>query len=253
MAVRMAVQHIMDGDGIHQEFAQFAGNTGLTYFIAAECEQYHLLTNSFVQSFHFLPRNNPPEVQFNLYVETCQIPLTEFCDICMIPSDRSLVEPRLAEFDGFYCTLTVGDERRVSGVTATSLHFPSVHYFALFIAKCLLAREKVGALSAPDFAVLRRALEGENTYSLGAIVARRLHLNKSQGKIHGGIFATRLAAHFEVEIHPHDYPLTKVYLDRAAMEHHHFLARDYPDILIPYCRCQNRRISGRGSRSVRQG
>ena len=65
-------------------------------------------------------------------------------------------------------------------------------------------------------------------------MARRLHINKSKGKIHGGIFATRLAAHFNVEIRPHDYPLTKVYLDHAAMEHHHFIARDYPDIPIPY-------------------
>ena len=118
----------------------------------------------------------------------------------------------------------MGDERRVSALTAADLHFPVVRYFALFITKCLLAREKVGALSSPDLVVLRHALEGDNTYSLGAIVARHLHLNKSQGKIHGGIFATRLAAHFEVEICPHDYPLTKVYLDHAAMKHHHFLA-----------------------------
>ena len=75
-------------------------------------------------------------------------------------------------FEAFYRTLTVGDERGVSAVTASSIHSPVVHYFALFVAKCLLAREKVGALSAPDFAVLRRALEGDNTYSLGAIVAR---------------------------------------------------------------------------------
>ena len=65
-------------------------------------------------------------------------------------------------------------------------------------------------------------------------MAHHLHLNKSQGKIHGGIFATRLAAHFNVEMHPHDYPLTKVYLDRTAMEHHHFIARDFPNIPIPY-------------------
>ena len=65
-------------------------------------------------------------------------------------------------------------------------------------------------------------------------MARRLHLNKSQGKIHGGIFATRLAAHFNVGICPRDYPLTKVYLDHGAMEHHHFLAHDRPDISIPY-------------------
>ena len=65
----------MEGAGILQEFAQYAANAGLTDFIAAECEQYHLLTNTFVQSFNFLPRNNPPEVQFNLYAEFHQIPL----------------------------------------------------------------------------------------------------------------------------------------------------------------------------------
>jgi hypothetical protein len=188
----------MEGAGILQEFAQYAANAGLTDFIAAECEQYHLLTNSFVQSFHFLPRNNPPEVQFNLYAETRQIPLTEFCDICLIPSGGEIREPRPAEFEDFYRTLSVGDERGVSSVTATSLQFPSVHYFALFIAKCLLAREKVGALSAPDFAVLRHARYGDNSYSLGAITARRLHLNRSKGKIHGGIYATRLASHFNI-------------------------------------------------------
>ena len=152
----------------------------------------------------------------------------------MIPSDGSLAEPRPAEFEDFCRTLTVGDERRVSAITADGLHFPTVRYFALFITKCLLAREKVDALSSPDLAVLRRALEGDNTYSLGAIVARRLHLNKSQGKIHGGVFATHLAAHFEVEIRPHDYPLAKVYLDRAAMDHHHFTDIESPHIPIPY-------------------
>ena len=89
----------------------------------------------------------------------------------MIPYNGGLVEPRLTEFENFYRTLTVGDERGLSTITAIGLHFPAVHYFALFIAKCLLAREKVGALSAPDLSVLHRALEGDNTYSLGAIVA----------------------------------------------------------------------------------
>ena len=107
--------------GILQEFNQYAANAGLTDFIAAKCEQYNLLTNSFVQNFHFHSRNNPPEVSFNLYAEHRQIPLTEFCDICMLPSDGSLVEPKPAEFDGFYRTLTVGDERGVSSTTAVSL------------------------------------------------------------------------------------------------------------------------------------
>ena len=110
------------------------------------------------QSFTFLPRNNPPEVSFDLYAENHHIPLTEFCDICMIPSDGSLVEPRPAEFEAFYRSLTVGDERGVSATTAAGLHFPSVHYFALFVAKCLLSRDKVGALGSADLAVLRHAL-----------------------------------------------------------------------------------------------
>ena len=57
----------------------------------------------------------------------------------------------------------------MSRVTATSLHLLTVHYFALFITKCLLAREKVGALSAPDLDVLHHALQGDITYSLGAM------------------------------------------------------------------------------------
>ena len=67
----------MEEAGILQKFTQYAANDGLTDFIAAECEQYHLLTNIFVQSFNFLPRNNPPKVQFNLYSDFHQIPLTE--------------------------------------------------------------------------------------------------------------------------------------------------------------------------------
>ena len=117
----------------------------------------------------------------------------------------------------------MGDERGVSCVTATSLQFPSLHYFALFIAKYLIAREKVGALSAPDFAILRRALYGDNIFSLGAIVACRLHLNRTKGKIHGGIYATRLASHFNVQIRQHDYRLPKVYLDYQAMKDHQFI------------------------------
>ena len=98
----------------------------------------------------------------------------------------------------------------------------------------MLAREKVGALSAPDFPVLRRALYGDNTYSLGAIVARRLHINRSKGKIHGGIYATRLASHFNVQICQHDYPLPKVYLYLVAMAHHHFIDIENTTMDIPY-------------------
>ena len=43
----------MDEAGFHQEFAQFIANVGLTNFLAYECDQHHLLTNSFVHLFLF--------------------------------------------------------------------------------------------------------------------------------------------------------------------------------------------------------
>ena len=59
----------MEGAGILQEFTQYAANAGLTDFITDECDRHQILTNIFVQSFTVLPRNNPPEVSFDLYVE----------------------------------------------------------------------------------------------------------------------------------------------------------------------------------------
>ena len=65
-------------------------------------------------------------------------------------------------------------------------------------------------------------------------MACRLHLNRFNGKIHGDIYATRLATHFNVQIRQHDHTFPKAYLDRAAMEDHQFIAADYPNIDMPY-------------------
>ena len=92
---------------------QYIANAGLNDFIADECDQHQILTNVFVQSFTFLPRNNPPEVSFHLYAENHQIPLTKFCNIWMIMSDGSLAEPRPTEFDAFCRALRVDHERGV--------------------------------------------------------------------------------------------------------------------------------------------
>ena len=40
----------------------------------------------------------------------------------------------------------------------------------------------------------------DNTFSLGAIIAKRLSLNRTKGPIFGGVFASRLAAHFNIPI-----------------------------------------------------
>jgi hypothetical protein len=38
----------MNEAGFYQEFSHFIENAGLTNFLADECDQYHILTNSFM-------------------------------------------------------------------------------------------------------------------------------------------------------------------------------------------------------------
>ena len=53
--------------GIHDDFYYLAENAGLTDFLHDQREQYLLLTNIFVQNFHFHARRSPPSVDFYLY------------------------------------------------------------------------------------------------------------------------------------------------------------------------------------------
>lgn len=77
-----------------------------------------------------------------------------------------------------------------------------------------------------DLAILRHALYADRTFSLGATVARRLHTNRSKGVIYGGIYAFRLAKHFEIPIR-HDEEEERLlptrYLDYSSMVGHNFI------------------------------
>ena len=114
----------------------------------------------------------------------------------------------------------------MSEARVASLHFPILRYHALFAGGCLIGRWESGSLSAPDLAILRHALYADRTFSLGAMVARWLHTNSLKGTIYGGIYASRLAAHFENPIR-HDEEeemlLPTKYLDYANMVVHHFI------------------------------
>ena len=64
--------------GILEEFMQYIANAGLTDFIVYECDQHHILTNIFVQSFNFSPRNNPPEVSLIYMLKITRYHLLSF-------------------------------------------------------------------------------------------------------------------------------------------------------------------------------
>ena len=53
--------------GIYEDFYYLAENASLTDFLHDQLEQYLLLTNIFVQNFHFHAKKSPPSVEFHLY------------------------------------------------------------------------------------------------------------------------------------------------------------------------------------------
>ena len=120
----------------------------------------------------------------------------------------------------------MGESRDIAQATIGSIHFPAIHYFALFIGRCINGKDEACHMCAPDLSILRSAMLGDKSYNLGAIVAHRLHHNSISGDLFGGIYATRLANFLEVPIRENDMELPPAYLDFKAMVRHHFVERN---------------------------
>ena len=94
--------------GIYEDFYYLAENAGLIDFLRDQREQYLLLTNIFVQNFHFHARRSPPSVDFYLYDEYKEMSLYEFCELCKLPFSGSVEEPHRNDVEGFIDTIAVG-------------------------------------------------------------------------------------------------------------------------------------------------
>jgi hypothetical protein len=201
-------------DAGNADFYHLANNAGIIPFLDEKCEQYLLLTNTFVQSFYFQPRRETPTVSFSLYDVPLEMMLDAFCQVCKLPNEGSPLEPRPRDMAEFIPTVSVGESRVFSEARVASLHFPVLCYYSLFAGRCLTGRWESGTLSAPDLAIFLHALHGDRTFSLGAMVPRRLHTNRSKGVIYGGIYASCLTKHFEIPIrHAEEELLPTKYLD----------------------------------------
>ena len=130
---------------------------------------------------------------------------------------------------GLLTPLLWWETRKVSDARITSIHFPVLRYFAIFASRCLIGRGNCGNLSVPDIIILFHGLFSDNTVSMGGIVARRLSLDRTKGPIFGGIYASRLAAHFNIAIRHYEKEeklLPNAYLDYKSMIAHDFLVKD---------------------------
>ena len=68
----------LEATEIYEDFCYLTENAGITDFLHDKCDQYLLLTNTFVQNFHFHARRSPPSVEFYLYDEHKEMSLYDF-------------------------------------------------------------------------------------------------------------------------------------------------------------------------------
>ena len=157
--------------------------------------------------------------------------LEDFNRICKIPDWGSLNDPPKSSVRDFISSITVGETRYIMQATMGSIHFPALHYFALFIGRCINGKIEHCHLCAPDLSILKSAVTGDRSFNMGAIIARRLNNNANEGDFFGGIYATRIANFLGVPIREGDPPLHTAFLDRAAMTRYQFLERDNESLL----------------------
>ena len=101
----------LEAAGIYEDFYYLAENAGITDFLLDQCDQYLLLTNTFVQNFHFHARRSPPTVDFHFYDEYKEITLYDFCEVCKLPYEGSVEEPRPSDVESLINKTTVGEGR----------------------------------------------------------------------------------------------------------------------------------------------
>ena len=109
-------------------------------------------------------------------------------------------------------------------------------YFALFASRCLIGRGNSGNFNVPDIIILLHALFGDNSFSMGAVISKRLSLNRTKGPIFGGIYVAHLAKHFEIPIRHHEKEetiLPPYILDYRSMVAHEFIVHN-DDMMLLY-------------------
>ena len=159
---------------IKDEFDAYVRNAELEDFLQDKCPQYYQLTDSFVRSVKYNCTSNSPSVLFDIYDTSYTMDLEDFTTACKLPEWGNINDPHKSEFRDFLASITMGESRDIAQVTIGSIHFPAIHYFALFIGRCINGKDAACHMCVPDLCVLKSDVLGSKGYNLGAIVARRL-------------------------------------------------------------------------------
>ena len=117
-------------------------NADLEDFLQDKCPQYYQLTDSFVRRFKYKCSRNSPSVLFDIYDTSYTMDLEDFTTACKLPQWGNVNDPHKSEFRDFLASITVGESRDIAQATIGSIHFPSIHYFALFIGRCINGKDE---------------------------------------------------------------------------------------------------------------
>ena len=147
--------------GFKDEFDEYVRNADLEDFVSDKCRQYYHLTDSFVRRFEFTSKRNTHSVLFDLYDKSFRMDLADFNEVCKIPQWGIHSEPRKSDCSEFLASITVGEIRNVTQATIGSIHFPTIHYAALFIGRCINGKHVHSHLCASDRSVLKSAVMGD--------------------------------------------------------------------------------------------
>ncbi|KAE8772173.1 l-ascorbate oxidase-like protein [Hordeum vulgare] len=131
------------------------------------------------------------------------------------------------ELKSLSASLCSKEPREIHRGKISSILFPHITYFAYYIARGVLARDNTSNISAPDLAILAAALLGDNTYNIGALIARRLVANSGKGPHFGGIYATLILEHLKRTVCMDDTRFSFISFDLTAMKRHEFVTRTF--------------------------
>jgi hypothetical protein len=150
----------MSDVGIMQDFQTLISNAGLEHFIDGEPHQYAKLTMFVVQDFRFSWYLPNPMVHYKIYNKTVDLPFDIFCAAIKVPQwgSRKKIRERPRPLMELYEEICQGRSFSDESGKIQSIHFPSIRYFAYFIAKCVLARKTASKLSSYDLAFISATL-----------------------------------------------------------------------------------------------
>ena len=144
--------------GIKDEFDAYVRNADLEDFMQDKCPQYYYLTDSFVRRFKFTSSRNSQSVLFDIYDKSYTMDLEDFTTACKLPQWRSVNDPSKSEYKDFLASIIVGESRDIAQSTIGSIHFPAIHYFALFIGRCINGKDEACHMCVSDLSVLKSAI-----------------------------------------------------------------------------------------------